>query len=105
MGFRAFAGQPAYTAAKHGVIGLTKAAALDHATQGVRVNAVAPGFVETPLLSHLSDEKKKAAAALHPMDRLGQPDEVTSVILFLLSDAASFVTGACYEADGGYLAK
>lgn len=105
MGFRAFAGQPAYTAAKHGVIGLTKAAALDHATQGVRVNAVAPGFVETPLLSHLSNEKKKAAAALHPMDRLGQPDEVTSVILFLLSDAASFVTGACYEADGGYLAK
>ncbi|MCP8895272.1 SDR family oxidoreductase [Shinella daejeonensis] len=105
MGFRAFAGQPSYTAAKHGVIGLTKAAALDHAAQGVRVNAVAPGFIETPLLAHLSDEKKRAAALLHPMERLGQPDEITNVILFLLSGAASFVTGACYEADGGYLAR
>lgn len=105
MGVRAIAGQPAYTAAKHGVIGLTKAAALDHAAQGVRVNAVAPGFVETPLLSHLSEEKKQEAAMLHPMARLGQADEVTNVILFLLSDAASFVTGACFEADGGYLAR
>ncbi|TXI09112.1 MAG: SDR family oxidoreductase [Rhizobium sp.] len=105
MGFRAFAGQPAYTAAKHGVIGLTKAAALDHATQGIRINAVAPGFVETPLLAHLTEEKKKAAALLHPMERLGREDEITNVILFLLSDAASFVTGACFEADGGYLAK
>ncbi len=105
MGFRAFAGQPAYTAAKHGVIGLTKAAALDHAAQGVRINAVAPGFIETPLLAHLSEEKKQEAAMLHPVARLGQPDEITSVILFLLSDAASFVTGACYEVDGGYLAR
>ena len=105
MGLRAFAGQPAYTAAKHGVIGLTKAAALDHASEGVRVNAVAPGFIETPLLAHLSDEKKQAAALLHPMERLGQPAEITDVILFLLSDAASFVTGACFAADGGYLAR
>lgn len=105
MGFRAFAGQPAYTAAKHGVIGLTKAAALDHAGQGVRVNAVAPGFIETPLLAHLSDEKKQAAALLHPMERLGQPAEIANVILFLLSDAASFVTGGCYEIDGGYLVR
>lgn len=105
MGVRAIAGQPAYTAAKHGVIGLTKAAALDHAAQGVRINAVAPGFVETPLLSHLSDDKKQEAAMLHPMARLGQAEEITNVILFLLSDAASFVTGACFEADGGYLAR
>ncbi|MDW6021834.1 SDR family NAD(P)-dependent oxidoreductase [Mesorhizobium sp. BAC0120] len=105
MGLRAFPGQPAYTAAKHGVIGLTKAAALDHAAHGIRINAVAPGFVETPLLGHLSNEKKKAAASLHPMGRVGRADEITSVILFLLSDAASFVTGACYEADGGYLTK
>lgn len=61
MGVRAIAGQPAYTAAKHGVIELTKAAALDHAAQGVRVNAVAPGFVETPLLSHLSEKKQDAS--------------------------------------------
>ena len=105
MGFRGFAGQPAYTAAKHGVIGFTKAAALDHAAQGIRINAVAPGFIDTPLLGHLSDEKRQAAAALHPMQRVGQADEITNVILFLLSDAASFVTGACFEADGGYLAK
>ncbi|MGJ7036872.1 SDR family NAD(P)-dependent oxidoreductase [Shinella sp. BE166] len=105
MGFRGFAGQPAYTAAKHGVIGFTKAAALDHAGQGIRINAVAPGFIDTPLLGHLSDEKRQAAAALHPMQRVGQADEITNVILFLLSDAASFVTGACFEADGGYLAK
>jgi NAD(P)-dependent dehydrogenase (short-subunit alcohol dehydrogenase family) len=105
MGFRGFAGQPAYTAAKHGVIGLTKAAALDHAGQGIRINAVAPGFIDTPLLGHLSNEKRQAAAALHPMQRVGQADEITNVILFLLSDAASFVTGACFEADGGYLAK
>ena len=105
MGFRGFAGQPAYTAAKHGVIGFTKAAALDHSAQGIRINAVAPGFIDTPLLGHLSDEKRNAAAALHPMQRVGQADEITNVILFLLSDAASFVTGACFEADGGYLAK
>ncbi|MDX3973807.1 SDR family NAD(P)-dependent oxidoreductase [Shinella sp.] len=105
MGFRGFAGQPAYTAAKHGVIGFTKAAALDHAAEGIRINAVAPGFIDTPLLGHLSDEKRRAAAALHPMQRVGQADEITNVILFLLSDAASFVTGACFEADGGYLAK
>lgn len=105
MGFRGFPGQPAYTAAKHGVIGFTKAAALDHAAQGIRINAVAPGFIDTPLLGHLSDEKRNAAAALHPMQRVGQADEITNVILFLLSDAASFVTGACFEADGGYLAR
>lgn len=105
MGFRGFPGQPAYTAAKHGVIGFTKAAALDHAAQGIRINAVAPGFIDTPLLGHLSDERRNAAAALHPMQRVGQADEITNVILFLLSDAASFVTGACFEADGGYLAR
>lgn len=105
MGFRGFAGQPAYTAAKHGVIGLTKAAALDHAKQGIRINAVAPGFIDTPMLGHLSDEKRNAAAALHPMQRVGQADEIADVILFLLSNTASFVTGACFDADGGYLAK
>lgn len=105
MSFRALAGQPAYTAAKHGVIGLTRVAALDHASQGIRINAVAPGFIETPLLAHLSAEKKRAAALLHPMARLGQTDEIANVIAFLLSDAASFVTGACFDADGGYLAK
>lgn len=105
MGFRAFAGQPAYTAAKHGIIGFTKAAALDHAAQGIRINAVAPGFIETPLLEHLDGEKKLAAASLHPMNRLGKPDEITDVIVFLLSDNSSFVTGACFTADGGYLAQ
>lgn len=105
MGLRGIAGQPAYTAAKHGVIGLTKAAALDYAQAGLRINAVAPGFIETPLLSHLSEQSKREAASRHPIGRIGTSDEIANVVLFLLSQRASFVTGSCYEIDGGYLAR
>jgi len=105
LGQRGFAGQPAYTAAKHGVIGLTKSAALDCAGQGIRINAVAPGFIDTPLLNHLDAHTKQASAQRYPMQRLGTAEEVSNVILFLLSDAAAFVTGACYTVDGGSLAQ
>jgi len=105
LGHRGFRGQPAYTAAKHGVVGLTKAAALDHAGQNIRINAVAPGFIDTPLLGHLDAQAKQTAARQYPMQRLGSAHEVSQVILFLLSDAASFVTGTCYAVDGGALAQ
>jgi len=105
LGHRGFGGQPAYTAAKHGVVGLTKAAALEYAKQNIRINAVAPGFIDTPLLSHLDAPTKQAAACQYPMQRLGSADEVSQVIVFLLSDAASFVTGTCYAVDGGALAQ
>jgi len=104
LGHRGFGGQPAYTAAKHGVVGLTKAAALDHAKQNIRINAVAPGFIDTPLLDHLDAQAKQATAHQYPMQRLGSAQEVSQVIMFLLSDAASFVTGTCYAVDGGALA-
>ena len=109
MGAVAMERAPAYVAAKHGVVGLTKAAALDYAEHGVRVNAVCPGFIATPLLGRtgvLDDAGARAALeALHPMQRLGRPEEVSALVTWLCSDAASFVTGACYTVDGGYTAK
>ncbi len=92
----------AYVASKHGVVGLTKAAALDHASDGIRVNAVAPGYVETPMLEDRNDEQRAAIVARHPIGRIAKTDEVASVVAFLASPDAGFVTGACYFADGGY---
>lgn len=95
----------AYASAKHGVIGLTETAACEYATQGIRVNAVGPGFIKTPLLDkNLNDEQLKGIAAMHPMQRLGTAQEVAELVLWLASDKASFVTGAYYNVDGGYLA-
>jgi len=96
-------GNGAYTAAKHGVVGITKNAAAEYGAQGLRINAVGPGYIETPLVkSSLSDEAYGALAGKHPLGRLGQPEEVAKVVRFLLSDDASFVTGAYYLIDGGY---
>jgi NAD(P)-dependent dehydrogenase (short-subunit alcohol dehydrogenase family) len=100
-----FAGSAGYAAAKHGVIGLTQTAALEYSAQNIRINAVGPGFIETPLLDALDAEMKKQLIALHPIGRLGKSEEVAEVILWLSSDKASFVTGSYYPVDGGYLAR
>jgi NAD(P)-dependent dehydrogenase (short-subunit alcohol dehydrogenase family) len=97
---------PAYSAAKHAVEALTKSAALAHAAQGIRVNSVAPGFIDTELLrSRSSDAQRAELAARHPLSRLGTPEEVAEVVAFLASDSSSFVTGARYRVDGGYLTQ
>ncbi len=105
LGSVGFAGAPAYTAAKHALLGLTRTAALDHAGQGIRVNAVGPAFIDTPLLDNLPADAKAGLAALHPAGRLGRPDEVAALTLFLLSDRAGFITGSYHLIDGGYCAR
>lgn len=101
-----FAQSSAYVAAKHGVAGLTKTAAIEYSKEGVRVNAVGPGFIETPLLRKPeSAEIVKGVAALHPIGRLGQPEEVANLVTFLASDEASFVSGSYYTVDGAYTAQ
>jgi NAD(P)-dependent dehydrogenase (short-subunit alcohol dehydrogenase family) len=105
LGAVAFRAAPAYVAAKHGVVGLTQSAAVDYADRKVRVNAVGPGFILTPLLSRLDDATMKTVAGLHPLGRLGTPEEVASLVVWLSSDEASFVTGSYYPVDGGYLAR
>ena len=98
-------GSPAYVAAKHGVVGLTKASALEYADKKIRINSVGPGYIKTPLLSALDDATMKALVGLHPIGRLGESNEIAELILWLASDKASFVTGTYYAADGGYLAQ
>lgn len=106
LGTNGFANAPAYVSSKHGVVGLTKATAIDYAKQGIRVNAVGPGFIETPLLGdNTANNTFDALRALHPMGRLGTSDEVAALTLFLLSDAASFITGSYHLVDGGYAAQ
>ena len=96
----------AYVAAKHAVVGLTKNAALGYAAQGVRVNAVGPGFIATPLVDGKIDEGIRAfLAAKHALGRLGNPEEVAALTVFLASDAASFITGSYHLVDGGYTAQ
>ena len=97
---------PAYVAAKHGVVGVTKTAALEYADKNIRINAVGPGYIMTPLLTKtLTTEAMNALVGLHPIGRLGKPEEVAELVLWLSSPKASFVTGAYYAVDGGYLAQ
>jgi NAD(P)-dependent dehydrogenase (short-subunit alcohol dehydrogenase family) len=106
LGVVAHEGSAAYVAAKHGVVGLTKTAALDYARDGIRVNAVGPGFIRTGLItSKFGQERQAALADRHPIGRLGTPEEVAEVIAWLASDAASLVTGAFYAVDGGWTAR
>lgn len=105
LGSVGFANAPAYCAAKHGMVGLTRAAALDHSAQGIRINVVGPAFIDTPLLSGLDDNLKAMLTNLHPIGRIGQPEEVAELVAWLSSDKASFATGSYYPIDGAYLAQ
>ena len=105
FGLKGFSNWALYVASKHALTGMTKVAALDYAAQGIRINAVAPGPIETPLLAKSAGGNPQVYASVVPMGRLGQPDEVAGAVLWLLSDAASFVTGVTLPIDGGYMAK
>lgn len=107
LGQVGFATASAYVAAKHGVVGLSKNAALEYSAQGIRVNSVGPGFIRTPLLKDLEADKATMdmLIAMHPIGRLGKASEVAELVVWLASDKASFVTGAYYPVDGGYLAR
>jgi NAD(P)-dependent dehydrogenase (short-subunit alcohol dehydrogenase family) len=103
VGFRK---APAYVAAKHGVVGLTRSAALEYAARNIRVNAVGPAFIRTPLIEkELTAVEHEKLVWLHPIGRLGEPAEVAELVTWLSSERASFVTGAYYAIDGGYLAQ
>ncbi|HET9233184.1 MAG TPA: SDR family oxidoreductase [Candidatus Eisenbacteria bacterium] len=105
LGQVAFAGAGAYVAAKHGVLGLTQNAAVEYAKNGIRVNTVGPAFIKTPMLATLEKDPAvmEKIVSLHPTGRLGKPEEVAELVVWLSSEKASFVTGGYYAVDGGYL--
>jgi NAD(P)-dependent dehydrogenase (short-subunit alcohol dehydrogenase family) len=94
-----------YVAAKHAVIGLTQTAALEYATEGIRVNAICPGFIDTPLLSKVRGLDKQHIVDMHPMNRLGKAEEIADGFIFLATSQSSFISGTTIEIDGGYLSK
>jgi len=102
----ATAGASPYVAAKHGVLSLTRTAALDHAGDGIRVNAVAPGYIGTPMvMSHTGAEKLALLNSLHPLGRLGKAEEVAAMVAWLVSPSSTFCTGSIFTVDGGYTAR
>jgi len=106
LGAVGFRGSCAYVAAKHGILGLTQTAALEYGAKRIRVNAVGPAFIKTPLIEKaMTPEARAGLVALHPMGRLGESEEVAELVLWLSSDKASFATGSYYPIDGGYLAQ
>ena len=103
-----FQGIPAYVASKHGIVGLTKTAALEYATAGIRINAVCPGVIRTPMVErfiHGASEAEAQFTAMEPVGRLGEPEEIAEAVVWLCSDAASFVTGHPMVVDGGLTAR
>lgn len=107
-GLVGFAGLPAYVASKHGVVGLTKTAALECAKLGIRVNAVCPGVIQTPMIDRLTGKTKEAVeqfTELEPVGRFGQPEEIANAVVWMCSDEASFVTGIAMAVDGGFVAQ
>ena len=107
-GLAGIANTAAYTAAKHGVVGLTKTAALEFSSKGIRVNAVCPGFIRTPMVARVMDRgsfDEKAVIQTHPINRLGKAEEIAEAVLWLSTDASSFVTGVPMPVDGAYLAQ
>jgi NAD(P)-dependent dehydrogenase (short-subunit alcohol dehydrogenase family) len=107
-GIIGFEGLPAYVASKHGIIGLTKTAALENAKTGIRVNVVCPGVIKTPMVSRSTGDKKEIIEQyekLEPMGRLGNPEEIAEAVIWLCSDNASFITGHSMMVDGGWTAK
>ena len=105
LGSVGFAKSCAYVAAKHGIVGLTKTAALEYSAKGIRVNSVGPAFIKTPLIEGLDKELLNKLVQVHPIGRLGEAEEVAQLFVWLASDRASFATGAYYPIDGGYLAQ
>ena len=106
LGTNGHGAAPAYVAAKHALIGMTKSAGIAYSAQGIRVNAVGPGYIRTPLVEDSLDAEAMAAlVGLHPIGRLGSSEEVANLTLFLLSDRASFITGSYHLVDGGYAAQ
>lgn len=104
-GVRGVPGLSPYVASKHGLVGLTRTIAVEYAGQGIRANAIAPGFIDTPLGNHFPPEELAKLASRHPMNRLGRVEEVAELALFLASPRSSFITGACVPIDGGILAQ
>jgi NAD(P)-dependent dehydrogenase (short-subunit alcohol dehydrogenase family) len=106
LGHVGFGGATAYSAAKGGVVNLTRTMAVDYAKEKIRVNAICPGFIKTPMVQNgLPEEALAQIAAMHPLGRMGEPEEIAKAILFLASDDASFITGASLLVDGGYTAQ